>query len=165
MNIERPDWPQYFFGIAKTVSARSTCPSRKVGAVIVDSDTKDIISTGYNGAPRGTEHCGEECANRESGKSYNKCKAIHGELNAIISAARAGKSVNGSEIYLTTTPCVFCSRTIIQSGIQHVYAMSTYPHPEALDLLAEGGVKVTIMTGVPTPNFAQISESEIVEER
>lgn len=147
------EWHDYFFSIAKVVAARSTCPSRKVGAVVVDPETQFIISTGYNGAPRGTAHCDAECGSRESGKDWIKCKAIHGELNAIIAAANAGKSVNGAVIYLTTTPCVFCSRVLINAGIKHVYAMSYYSQSDAEVLLKEGGVGMTVFTGVPTPTI------------
>lgn len=145
------DWNDYFFGIAKMVSAKSTCPSRQVGAVLVDPTTNFIISTGYNGAPRATEHCGTECATRQSGGDWNKCKAIHAELNVIIAAAQNGARTAGATLYLTTTPCVFCARVIINAGILNVIAASAYPHEEALRLLKSGGVKVQIVTGVPMP--------------
>lgn len=147
------DWDQYFFSIAKVVSARSTCPSRKVGAVIINPETKGIVATGYNGAPRGTDHCDDACSNRESGKSYGKCKAVHAELNAILTSAVNGVSTYGTTMYLTTTPCLFCSRTIVNAGIKHVYAMSYYPHPESMALLSQGGVRMTVMHGVPTPSL------------
>jgi dCMP deaminase len=155
------DWHDYFFGLAKMVSVRSTCPSRKVGAVIINPENNFILATGYNGAPRGTAHCDAECGSRESGKDWIKCKAIHGELNAIVSAANAGVSVDGAHMYLTTTPCVFCSRIIINAGIKHVYAMSYYSHSDAIDLLAEGGVKVTVFSGVPTPTINYREENEV----
>lgn len=148
---QKLDWDDYFFSIAKVISNRSSCPSRKVGAVIVDPDTHFIIATGYNGAPRGTAHCDEECGKRESGKDWIKCKAIHGELNAIVAAANAGKSVHGADMYLTTAPCIFCSRILINAGIKNVNAMSHYSHPDAEDLLHEGGVTLKVFSGVPTP--------------
>ena len=144
-------WNDYFWSIAKVVSARSTCPSRQVGAVLVDPDTNYIISTGYNGAPRGAEHCGPECSQRRSGTDWNKCKAIHAELNVIISAALNGARTDGAILYLTTTPCVFCARVLINAGVTHVYATSAYPSEEALALLKQCGIGVTIETGVPMP--------------
>jgi dCMP deaminase len=154
------DWDQYFFSIAKVVSAKSTCPSRSVGAVIINPDTHAIITTGYNGAPRGTAHCGDACRKRESGKSFEKCKAVHAELNAILAAAMNGVSVMNATMYLTTTPCLFCARTIVNSGIKHVYAMSYYPNPESLDLLVEGGVRLTVMHGIATPSL-NINQGDI----
>lgn len=145
------DWYDYFFGIAKVVSSKSTCPSRQVGAVLVDPVTKFIKTTGYNGAPRGMEHCGDECRSRTSGTDWHKCKAIHAELNVIISAAASGTRTMGSWLFMTTTPCVFCARVIINAGIDHVLATSAYPQPEAIELLKSAGVKVTVMTGVPMP--------------
>ena len=149
--LNRPTRNDYFFGIAKTVSARSTCPSRQVGAVLVDPETDYIIATGYNGAARGTPHCDEACGTRVSGQDWEKCKAIHAELNVVICAAMNGARTKGSWLYLTTTPCVFCARVIINAGIAHVLAVSMYPHNEALELLASAGVKLTVESGVPLP--------------
>ena len=159
--IERPTWHEYFFNIAKEISLRSTCPSRKVGCVIVNPETKNIVSTGYNGAPRNTQHCGPECKTRESGKGYMKCRAIHGELNAIVAAAENGASTLGAEMYLTTTPCVFCSRVIINAGIQRVYALTYYPHPEALELLLMGGVDVIVLNTDTLPSFGVDTDAEV----
>lgn len=149
MEENRPDWDQYIFSIAKACAERSSCPSRKVGAVIYDPDTHFILTTAYNGAPRGLPHCGEACSNRVSGKSWEKCNAVHAELNAIIAAAKAGVSIDGAHMGLTVAPCVFCSRAIIQAGIKHVVAMGYYSHPEAEKLLVDGGVSLKIYSGVP----------------
>lgn len=154
-------WNDYFFGIAKMVSAKSTCPSRQVGAVLVDPNTNFIVATGYNGAPRGTEHCGSDCAQRKSGQDWNKCKAIHAELNVIISAALNGAKTGGTILYLTTTPCVFCARVLINAGVKHVLATSAYPHEEAISLLKSCGIDVTIETGVPMPMIKYRSDGEM----
>ena len=145
--ISRPDWDEFFFDLAKQYARRSTCPSRKVGAIIVDPETKTFVAAGYNGAPRGTEHCTEACAQRKSGNDFRKCNAVHAELNAILNAALVGVSTNNKEMYLTTTPCVFCSRTLINAGIKKIYALTYYPHADALALLAEGGVDVVVVKG------------------
>lgn len=144
----RPGWNDYFLNIARDISARSTCPGRSVGCVVIDPETKHILSTGYNGAPRGTAHCTEACAHRESGSDFRKCRALHAELNAVINAAFNGVKLKGSIMYLTTTPCVFCSRAIINAGVKEVIASSKYPHDDAIDLLNEGGVKVQIIQGL-----------------
>ena len=144
----RPDWDTYFFRMATMIATRSTCPSRAVGCVVINIDTKHVISTGYNGAPKGTTHCGEGCLTRESGKSWSKCRAVHAELNAIVNAAKNGVSTDGCRMYLTTTPCVFCSRTLINAGVKEVYAMSKYSHDDAIALLTEGGIKVRVISPV-----------------
>jgi len=149
--IERPSWDEYFLNLAKATAQRSTCPSRKVGGVIVNPETNQVISMGYNGSPRGTSHCGEECLTRESGGGWRKCRAIHAELNAIISAAMNGVSTNGATMYLTTTPCVFCSRTLINAGIKKVIALTFYPQKEAIELLEEGGVDVVVVNSNQIP--------------
>jgi len=151
--INRPSWHEVFFNMAKTLAQRSTCPSRKVGAIVVDPETNTFVCGGYNGAPRGTAHCGDSCRKRESGKSYEKCNAVHAELNAIINAALIGVSTNYKDMYLTTTPCVFCARVLINAGIRKVYALTYYPHPEALRLLMEGGVDVVVLNSSTLPSF------------
>lgn len=151
---ERMTYEQYFFGLAKMAATMSTCPSRSVGCIIVNPKTKNPIAEGFNGAPRGTQHCGDSCRQRKSGdKNYEKCKAVHAELNAIAAAALNGVTTDGMDMYLTTTPCVFCSRVIINAGIKRVYALTYYPQPEALELLAEGGVEVIVVNGIEIPSI------------
>jgi dCMP deaminase len=156
----RPSWHEHFFAIAKAVAQRSTCPSRKVGAVVVDPKAKTFVCSGYNGAPRGTKHCGDSCRSRETGKSYEKCNAVHAELNAIVNAAMIGVSTNEKHMYLTTTPCLFCARVLINAGISRVYALTYYPHPQALKLLMEGGVDVVVLDSNTLPSFEDSDESE-----
>jgi dCMP deaminase len=144
--LDRPTWDEYFLKLADTASLRSSCPSRKVGAVIVNPETKQVVSLGYNGAARGAEHCTELCLTREKGKDWDKCNAIHAELNAIIAAAMNGVSTNGATIYLTTTPCVFCARHLVNAGIKRVVASSLYLVGDSLNLLAKSGIKVDIFT-------------------
>lgn len=160
VKLNRPSWDDYFFSMAKVVSSRATCPSRQVGCVVIDSSTKHILSTGYNGAPRGTEHCTEACVDRHSGSDFRKCRALHAELNAILNAAFNGVSLRGSVMYLTTTPCVFCSRAIVQAGVSEVRAMSKYPHDDALEMLRSGGVNVYIVKGVSLPYMPKFEYPE-----
>lgn len=121
---------KYYLNIAKSVSARSTCLKRHYGAVIVNND--EIISTGYNGAPRGEENCCDKdfCPRinkpHNSG-DYSDCPAVHAEMNAIISASRK-EMLNGT-LYLCgvdperneevggATPCPICMKLIKNSGI------------------------------------------------
>lgn len=149
--VSRPSWDEYFLDLAKATSQRSTCPSRKVGSVIINPETNQVISMGYNGSPRGTAHCGPECLTRESGGGWRNCRAIHAELNAVVSAAMNGVSTKGATMYLTTTPCVFCSRILINAGIKKVIALTFYPQKDAIELLQEGGVDVCVVGGDEIP--------------
>ena len=126
----------YYLDIADAVSERSTCLRRKYGAIIVRND--EIISTGYNGAPRGRQNCTDlgRCTRDElnipSGERYELCRSVHAEANAIISAARrdtmaatlylAGRSAKTGEILHDTTSCSMCRRMIINAGIEKVVA-------------------------------------------
>ena len=129
----RPDWREYYLGIAKAVAARSTCLRRQYGAVIVNRDNK-VIATGYNGAPCGESNCcdcGEcerEAKNVPHGQGYSMCKSVHAEANAIISASR--EEMMGGTLYLygqdangpleNPEPCYMCRRLIKNAGIMRV---------------------------------------------
>lgn len=130
----RPSKIEWYLTIAKDVASRSPCTRRKFGAIIVKDDC--IISTGYNGSIRGAINCGIDCPclkdiNQEASiKSYDHCPAVHGEMNAIINAARKGISVEGGTLYLEVIfgsqtrrdrPCFLCRRFMIQAGIKDVY--------------------------------------------
>lgn len=118
----RKTWNEYFLGVAKEVSTRSTCPKRQVGCVIVDFNN-NILSTGYNGSPSATAHCAEiGCMINETG---NCIRTIHAEQNAI---ARLNYMVKPHKIYCTDEPCLGCLKLIIASGIQNV--LYTYPYPD-----------------------------------
>ncbi len=123
----------YYLKIAEAVLARSTCLRRKYGAVIVRDD--EIISTGYNGSPRGEPNCCDVgyCYREQQkiphGERYDVCKSVHAEANAIISASR--REMIGSTLYLAgqeadgtpvedTTPCAMCSKLILNAGIETV---------------------------------------------
>ncbi|HOG23396.1 MAG: hypothetical protein BWY44_01152 [Candidatus Omnitrophica bacterium ADurb.Bin292] len=142
----RPGWDEYFMNIAKVVALRSNCMKRKVAAVIVKE--KRIISTGYNGTPRGITNCNEggcpRCASVEtSGKDLGECICSHGEENAIVQAAYHGVSVKGATIYTTFSPCLMCTKMIINSGIQEVVYQATYPLSDtSFKLLQQAGVAI-----------------------
>jgi dCMP deaminase len=127
-NISRPSWDDYFIQIAEIVKTRSTCIRRQVGAVLVN-DKRQIVSTGYNGVPRGIEHCSEENCTKlfeESGEKNELCPAVHAELNAILQAATAGFSPEGTTLYTTTRPCSNCTMAIINVGIKRVVYIEDY---------------------------------------
>ncbi|MFH1282819.1 MAG: dCMP deaminase family protein [bacterium] len=144
---KRPDWDTYFLGIAKMVATRSNCSRRQIAAVICKD--KRIISTGYNGTPRGIKNCNEggcpRCSadNIESGTRLDECFCSHAEENAITQAAYHGISVNNSTIYTTFSPCLICTKMIINSGIREVVYNHSYPLGEsALKLLKEAKITV-----------------------
>lgn len=146
--INRPSWDEYFLSIAKLVSGRSTCLRRKVGAVVVKN--KQILTTGYNGAPSGLTHCDElgclrEKLNVPSGQRHELCRALHAEQNAFLQAARHGVSLDGATLYVTTQPCSICAKMIINVGIKHVYIEGDYPDELAVEFLNEGKVKITVV--------------------
>jgi len=144
--LSRPSWDDYFMGIAKVVSTRSNCIKRKVAAIIVKD--KRIISTGYNGTPRGTTNCSDggcpRCNNfSESGKNLEECLCSHGEENAIVQASYHGISIKDSALYTTFSPCLQCTKMIINAGIKEVIYNVDYPMSEApLKLLKDAGIKV-----------------------
>ena len=148
----RPSWDEYFMDFAVLTARRSTCLRRQVGAVIVQD--KHIIATGYNGAPRGIEHCGEReggCLREQlgiaSGEKHELCRALHAEQNAIIQAACMGSSIEGGTLYCTTQPCVICTKMIINAGIKRVVIKESYPDALAQEMAAEAGLVIDVMEG------------------
>ena len=143
--MERLSWDDYFMDITRLVSKRSTCLRRFVGAVIVRD--KRILATGYNGAPRGIAHCEETGCLREklgipSGQQQELCRGIHAEQNAIIQAAVSGVSIEDSQIYSVTQPCVVCAKMIINSGIRKVIYQDSYPDELWKQMFDEAGVEL-----------------------
>lgn len=142
----RPGWDEYFMGIAKVAALRSNCIKRKVAAVIVKD--RRIISTGYNGTPRGIKNCNEGGCPRcntfgESGANLDACLCSHAEENAIVQSAYHGVQINGSTLYTTFSPCLQCTKMIINSGIREVVFHANYPMSEvALKLLSEAYLQV-----------------------
>lgn len=136
---ERRDKINYYLDIAETVAGRGTCLRRKYGAIIVKND--EIISTGYNGAPRGRKNCIDlnRCIREElnvpSGERYELCRSVHAEANCIISASR--RDMIGGTLYLAcrngktdelmsgTNSCTMCKRQIINAGIKTVIIRDT----------------------------------------
>jgi dCMP deaminase len=140
----RPDWDQYFMDIARVVASRSNCMKRKVAAIIVRD--KRVISTGYNGTPRGTRNCNEggcpRCNNMAaSGTSLDECLCSHGEENAIVQASYHGVSLKDALIYTTFAPCLMCAKMIINSGIREVIYNLEYPlNDSSFRLFSEAGI-------------------------
>lgn len=138
--MERPLHDEYFMEMAKLSASRSTCLRRKVGAVIVKDN--HVISTGYNGAPRGVSHCEEKgclrvLMNVPSGTRHELCRGVHAEQNAVAQAAYFGISVKDATIYTTTFPCSLCAKILINSGITNVVYEEGYMDYLSKELLSE----------------------------
>ncbi len=148
--MTRPSWDEYFIKIAKLVASRSNCSSRQVGAVIVKD--KMIISTGYNGTPRGIKNCDEggckRCGDKKQGKinsgeKLDECVCVHAEENALLQAAYNGVSIKGGAMYTSLCPCRFCTKHIINAGIKKVYYSDHYTLDEiSRKLFEEAGVEL-----------------------
>ncbi len=148
--MERIDKVNYYLDMAEVALERSTCIRRMWGAIIVKND--EIISTGYNGAPRGRKNCSEmhECIreklNVPRGEKYELCRSVHAEQNAIISAERSkmlgstlylvGKNYSDGKYVEKSSPCSLCKRMIINAGIKDIYIRDSkkeYRHIEVED--------------------------------
>jgi len=114
--------------IAKEVATLSHCVRFKVGAVLVKEG--NLISFGYNGTPAGMDNGCEK-------DNVTVPHVIHGEVNAILKAAKTGTSVNGGTLYLTLSPCLDCSKLILQSGIKRVVYLTAYRNLEGVDFLKQ----------------------------
>lgn len=149
--FNRPDWDHYFMDIAQVVALRSNCSRRQVAAVIV-KDSR-IISTGYNGTPRGIKNCFEggcpRCASDSpSGENLGECLCSHGEENAIVQAAYHGIAVKDSTLYTTYSPCLLCAKMIINAGIREVVYKERYSiDTTARRILLEAGVELRPLHG------------------
>ncbi|KAI9805299.1 MAG: Deoxycytidine monophosphate (dCMP) deaminase [Piccolia ochrophora] len=141
----RPSWDQYFMQLASLAAQRSNCMKRRVGCVLVRE--KRVISTGYNGTPRGIKNCNEggctRCnANHSSGVGLATCLCIHAEENALLEAGRE-RIREGAILYCDTCPCLTCSIKIAQVGISEVvfsqgYSMDT----QTAAVFKESGVQL-----------------------
>ncbi len=132
--------------IATLVSSRSTCLRRQVGALIVKD--KNILSSGYNGAPSGITHCEvtgclREKLNVPSGERHELCRGLHAEQNAIIQAAFHGTSINDSILYCTNLPCSICSKMIINAGIKKIIYKEVYMDSLATEMIEESGIIIS----------------------
>lgn len=142
--MQRPDWDHYFMEIAQVVARRANCSRRQVAAVIVKENR--VISTGYNGTPRGITNCCDggcpRCASDiPSGNNLSECLCCHAEENAIVQAAYHGIAVKDSVLYTTFSPCLLCAKMIINSGISEVVYHQNYSIDDvSMKLLKQAGV-------------------------
>ncbi len=145
----RPSWDEYFMNVARVAASRSNCLSRHVGAVIVCN--RQIVSTGYNGTPKGIKNCNEGGCPRcwgmaESGTRLDECLCVHAEENAIVQAACNGISIQGATLYTTFCPCSYCAKSIINAGIARVVYREAYAMDQTTRrLFAEAGIELTCL--------------------
>ena len=119
--------------MAEIWGKNSSCKRRQVGALLVKDNM--IISDGYNGTPSGFENICEE-------NGVTKPYVLHAEANAISKVAKSGNSSEGATLYVTASPCIECSKLIIQSGIKRVVYKDEYRLTDGVDLLRKAGVEV-----------------------
>lgn len=143
---ERPEFDDWIMEMLEVVRKRSTCVRRQHAAIIIRD--KQIISTGYNGAPAGCAHCTEDTCirikmNVPSGEHYEICKSSHAENNAIVQCAKYGISTNGATLYITGYPCAICIKTIINAGIKKIIVGDGHPGDKTMtkQLIEESGIE------------------------
>ncbi len=122
-----------YLQMAKIWAENSYCKRRKVGALIVNN--KMIISDGYNGTPSGFENICEDDEGR------TKAYVLHAEANAITKVAKSNNSSKGATLYVTTSPCIECSKLIIQAGIKRIVFSELYRIHDGIDLLQKAGIE------------------------
>jgi dCMP deaminase len=138
--VRRPSWTDTWLCMAGVMAFRATCPRLQTAALIVSPDNR-LLSTGYNGAPAGADHCmdegclldGEHCV-----------RSVHAELNAIIYAAKRGIAIDGATMYVLHKPCVRCAAVIAAAGIAEVVYCEDYMNTggDSLEQLETYGVRV-----------------------
>ena len=136
-----------YLRMATIWSENSYCERRKVGALIVKD--KMIISDGVNGTPTGFENVCEDENN------VSKPYVLHAEANAITKIARSGNNSDGATLYVTDSPCIECSKLIIQAGIKRVVYMREYRLTDGVDLLRRAGIEVVryeVPESIDNPN-------------
>ena len=149
--MERISKENYYLNIAQTVLERATCLRRVFGAIIVKND--EIISTGYNGAPRGRRNCVDmglctrEAMQVPRGERYELCRSVHAEANAIISASRrdcvggtlylVGRDARTGELLTDATSCAMCRRQVINAGLKYVVIRKTPTDFQVVDVEKE----------------------------
>jgi dCMP deaminase len=132
--------------ITHIVASRGTCLRRKVGAILVRD--KQILTTGYNGPPRGIPHCDElggclrDKFNVPSGERHEISRAVHAEQNAIIQAAVHGISIKGATLYATNQPCSLCTKMLVNAGVLEFVISDGYPDDLAVQIMEQANVLV-----------------------
>ncbi len=143
----RPSWDDYFLEIARTVATRATCDRGRSGCVIARD--KQILVTGYVGAPTGLPHCDDvghqikKIIHEDGSVSQHCVRTVHAEQNAITQAAKLGISIQGATLYCKMTPCRTCAMLIINCGIKRVVCEKKYhAGAESEEMFRQAGVEL-----------------------
>jgi dCMP deaminase len=139
-------WIESFSKIAKEIATHSTCRRLQVGALVVRENR--IISLGYNGTPSGMENCSHHFTDEDELRPdfkevhgiYSATHEVHAEMNAILFAQKEESKVVGCDLFITTEPCLNCTKLIITAGIKSVYFINKYDRGGGCDLLRECGI-------------------------
>ena len=123
--------------LAVQAAARSTCPRKSVGALVVRD--KAVLATGYNGSIRGLPHCTEVGCLMENGHCV---RTVHAEANAILQAARHGVRIDGADVYVTSSPCWYCFKLIANAGIARVLFGEFYRDERITEYAREAGIEL-----------------------
>ncbi len=145
MKTQRIPWDEYWMKIVNDVATRSTCLRRQIGALVVKSNV--IVSTGYNGAPKGFPHCLDVGCRRDklniaSGERHEECVGVHAEQNALL---QAGRDAESATLYVNAYPCKICAKLIINAGIIKVVITGDYSDKEGLKYLKIAGIEITFL--------------------
>lgn len=135
---------KYFLKIADVVAERGTCPRKKIGVVLVRDGM--IVSTGYNGAPRGIEHCDGKAGCRMA--DGHCVRTVHAEVNAVIQAAYNGAATAGSTMYTQFLPCEHCAKILINAGVKRIVYSGVYENADnkyTEKILKKAGVKFELL--------------------
>ena len=160
-------WNEYFMRIAQLVAERSTCNRAKVGAVIVRD--RNILATGYNGAPKGMPHCldvGCEVYQviTPDGTTEDHCfRTIHAEINAITQAAKNGVAIEGASIYITASPCIHCLKTLVNVGMKTIYYAKPYKLHTIASMLETTHIELVHVDVPPLPEELTAGASDCCE--
>lgn len=147
MSQQRAGWHDYFMNIAEQVATRSTCDRKHVGAVIVRDKT--ILSTGYNGSLRGAPHCDEIGHDMDGGHCV---RTVHAEANAVAQAAKHGVMIEGSDIYVTASPCLTCFKLLANSGVRAVYYKEFYRDERITEYARQANIELVYMGSQQVPH-------------
>ena len=146
-DYKRPSWDEYFMEVCEAISKRATCERGRSGCVIARD--RQILVTGYVGAPAGLPHCDEvghqfKKTIHEDGSVTTHCvRTVHAEQNAICQAAKIGVSIDGATLYCRMTPCRTCAMLIINCGIKRVVCQRRYHDSEdSLSMFEKAGVTI-----------------------
>lgn len=138
--MDRPSWDVYFMSLARTVATRATCDRKMVGSLLVRD--RVILSTGYNGSIRGLPHCAEV---GHLMINDHCVRTIHAEQNAIVQAAMHGTRIEGSDLYVTASPCWVCFKMIANAGVRRIVYGEFYREENVFKVAKELGIELVLL--------------------